>query len=593
MSHNEKNIKKLFWDKARNYEIPSYQRAYSWEDEQLIQFLDDLREAQSQYYLGHFLFEKGDDDGRLLVVDGQQRLTTLVIFWSALRSVLDSRKKTGESVSLDLDDITDFCLEDLRTGKQRFQTVREDNNFFRDVVLGGQTRSPTRTSQQRIQAAFIFFLGELRKTGTSELIRWNELVLGADITEHVITDKIKATQIFAFQNDRGKSLTKLEIIKAYFMMRIYLADREASAKGDAIRYVENEISRMYSQSMRIKRSSEDEILGYFWRSYSGRGFNSGEPVQEIKKTLSGLSGDAIEWIQRFMRHLAEAFDVVEAIEQSKEPHIIDLFYLNNLALSYPFILSAHRLGANDNLKERLYWILENVTFRFLVRGGRADITTRLNKHLTALNSLEGLESAISGIISDLKDDWDWRYWGDEAIRSALDGWFYRNRVDNYVLWKYELYIASKNHPRPHNIGYDDLIRNESIEHIAPQIQNDEGPDVSGYGPYVDSDNPSEGIASGEWLNCLGNLMLIAQSQNSSLGNKPFGEKLEVYARDNLLNQQKEIRTFLDPSERQIWNVAAIGRRHEKILKAALEIWSLDREPGSTEEKKTSENAVSV
>jgi uncharacterized protein with ParB-like and HNH nuclease domain len=49
----EKTIRHLFWDKTRNYEIPSYQRAYSWEEPQLEQFIQDLQETQSQYYLGH------------------------------------------------------------------------------------------------------------------------------------------------------------------------------------------------------------------------------------------------------------------------------------------------------------------------------------------------------------------------------------------------------------------------------------------------------------------------------------------------------------------------------------------------------------
>ena len=55
------------------FEIPEYQRAYSWETPQWEQFIDDLKNVKEKYYLGHFLFEEGTD--RLLVIDGQQRLT--------------------------------------------------------------------------------------------------------------------------------------------------------------------------------------------------------------------------------------------------------------------------------------------------------------------------------------------------------------------------------------------------------------------------------------------------------------------------------------------------------------------------------------
>ena len=64
------------------FEIPEYQRAYSWEESQWAQCIDDLKNVQEKYYLGHFLFEEGAD--RLLVIDGQQRLTTCMIFFGRL-----------------------------------------------------------------------------------------------------------------------------------------------------------------------------------------------------------------------------------------------------------------------------------------------------------------------------------------------------------------------------------------------------------------------------------------------------------------------------------------------------------------------------
>ncbi len=155
------------------------------------------------------------------------------------------------------------------------------------------------------------------------------------------------------------------------------------------------------------------------------------------------------------------------------------------------------------------------------------------------------------------------------------GSFYQNRVDNYLLWKYELYLCDKNHPKPHQVAFKDLIRNESIEHIAPQTPPNDDPVANGYGIYEDEENSGDGIKSGDWLNCVGNLMLISQSHNSSIGNKPFAEKLSSYGKDNLLNQQREIIDFVEDKNNPVWDKTAIDKRLEKIKKAVKDIWNLD------------------
>lgn len=246
-----------------------------------------------------------------------------------------------------------------------------------------------------------------------------------------------------------------------------------------------------------------------------------------------------------------------------------------MALSYPFFMKAYRVGASEKTISRIAKFLENITFRSLLRGGRADIESRLNSFLTKkFEDDNQINNSIDTMINRIKTDGWWGYWNDnELLRLLDDGWFYQNRVDNYVLWKYELYLCNKNYPLPHKVSFNDLIRNESIEHIAPQMPTNGNPLANGYGKYKDAEN---GIKSGHWLHCLGNLMLISQSHNSSIENQPFVNKLDSYGKDNLLHQQKEIQDFVEDKNNPVWDVAAINRRHEKILKAAQEIWNLDK-----------------
>ncbi|UOQ69172.1 HNH endonuclease family protein [Hymenobacter volaticus] len=206
----------------------------------------------------------------------------------------------------------------------------------------------------------------------------------------------------------------------------------------------------------------------------------------------------------------------------------------------------------------------------------------MNQLLVQPITAESLRPKIAQLVSDLKASGWWWYWSDEAMQQCLESDFYQNRVDNYLLWKYELHISNKHHPKPTLVSYQDLISNESIEHIAPQTPTNGEPEVNGYGAYVDKVTPQEGIQSGGWLNSLGNLMLVSGPHNSRIGNHPFAEKLDSYGKDNLLMQQREIIEFLAskegiiPKEKVIrWDKAAIQARHERLIVAANTIWNLD------------------
>jgi uncharacterized protein YkvS len=315
-------------------------------------------------------------------------------------------------------------------------------------------------------------------------------------------------------------------------------------------------------------------LNYYWRAVSGKGFYSEEVIKSIKERIMSET-DKSEWIKDFVSGLSQAFQTVEKIEKSTNSYIKDLLYLDNMALAYPFLIKAYNLNIEEKSIYRLAKLLENITFRYLLRGGRAEIVSRLNHYLVNFTG-ENLNSQIDEIISQIKGDGWWWYWSDDQMKECLSsGFFYKNRVDNYFLWKYELSLSNGEHPIPHNITFSDLISNESIEHIAPQTPTDGKPVENGYGIYEDKENPVEGIVSGKWLNCVGNLMLISRKHNSSIGNKPFNQKLESYGKDNLLNQQKDIVEYVSDKSNPVWDKTAIEKRKNEMLKAAKEIWNLD------------------
>lgn len=573
----EATIKKLFESKIRRFEVPTYQRAYSWEEKQILQFVEDLRSSGGKYYLGHFLFEQ-KSEGTFYIIDGQQRLTTVVIFFSSLVQELMKRKEDGETLSIDLADLLDYYVKDYRKNTQKLITSKDDNNFFLEEVINSRVdhkQAADTASKRRIRAAKKYFDDCFRAESTNQLEAWCQLVEDATVTEYIVTNKIQATQVFAFQNDRGKKLSKLEVLKAYFMLLIYMSGDSDDHIEDNIRYLEQEISKIYQQIERITLD-EDDVLNHYWRTVSGKGFYSDEVISGIKVLIKVRGSDKTNWIKDFISGLSHAFQSIEKIGQKKTGYFLDLLNLNNMALSYPFLIKALGFQTDEKAIFRLARLLENLTFRYLLRGGRAELEARLNHHLIHYTASTDLNKMIDEIILALKTNGYWSFWSDASMYEYLDsGYFYRNRVDNYVLWKYELSLAGAGYTHPHNVSYSDLITNESIEHIAPQTPTDGEPLANGYGEYINTLSPEEGIASGEWLNCIGNLMLISRSHNSSIGNRPFAIKIDSYGRDNLLHQQREIASFVADRSSPVWDKATIEKRHKKILEFALNHWNLD------------------
>lgn len=162
-------IREIFMSKK--IYVPSYQRAYSWDtpkkesqskETQTDVFLQDLEDYKnsnplSPYYFGHFLFEKAPK-GKFYVIDGQQRLTTIVIFLSALFRKLKSIRRLEE----DEGELYENIIK--RQSTVRFNTVEYDNDLFEDYVIfqnkinkvGIKTKSG-----ERIIEAFDYFTNEL------------------------------------------------------------------------------------------------------------------------------------------------------------------------------------------------------------------------------------------------------------------------------------------------------------------------------------------------------------------------------------------------------------------------------------------------
>lgn len=544
--------------------VPSYQRAYSWETEpnvanstkQVNVFLSDLEEynksqTSSKYYFGHFLFEekKADEFG---IIDGQQRLTTIIIFLSALFKRLESIRPLKEAEEVAKEDMI------LRKSTHRFETVDYDKQLFKDYVIT-QTKKDNNgletESAKRIVEAFNFFDEYLSDKDEAYLEKMLDTISNASCTTHPVKDESEAIQMFIFQNNRGKKPSNLEIIKAQFMFNVHLFG--GGEKDALIEEIKNRFEKIYKSISSIEYNiNEDDVLIYTLRVHFDSLWET-NPIDRINKLLS--EENCIEFIKEFTQSLATSFEYLTIFfgkDEKESIQIHSLVALGRIGIAIPFIIKAYKFGLSREEINSLCDSLASIVLRDRLIGTKAYITSRLNDVFQKFTKDSPNIQPIIDRIQWMKETtgW-WAYWNNDALENAVQGNI-NHSTAKYLLWKYENHLKGQGKG-----GYIptrfDSIENIELEHIAPQTPPAD-PIEAGYPEYDEE-------FKNQFIDCLGNYLLVSKSHNCSIGNKPFSEKRASY---NQLKQQLEIQEMT--KENHNWTRELIQIRKEKIIKYLIE-----------------------
>ena len=559
---NQTTIGRLFGEDMISFIIPSYQRAYSWrvgKDGRIGQvemYLNDIIDQpdSSNYFLGHYLFEKTPMN-RYELIDGQQRLTTTVIFMSCL--VKELRKRGIESfeynnIQYATEQIYERYLQP-RYGNQKFETVSEDSSFFNRVIIkcdGDYNKIETgRKSEQRIREAILFFEKKMSATTKDEtLYKWFYVIDNAIITTFVLSGesaKLTATQIFAFQNDRGLGLTTLEKLKAFLMHQIYRNNTTNAISN--IRSIEAKFASIYTYVERLE-TKEDTVLGYhcsaFLSSYDS-------PLEAIKESLL-CTNDKTKWINDFTSELCRSYSLMCEIENTWHLFnslISDVCILDK-ADSMPLVLKLCHYNSNGtNIKnnpaiDNALKLVEKILIS-IAKNYKPDGYENLLSELT--------DKCIHGF----QQYWDFN---GNCLRYFTVNKYHYYRELRYVLYKYENYLRIKAcqpllSPDECTNVFRDVSVSNTLDHITPQT-----PDFTEYSEEFCND----------YLNNIGNLSLLTWGNNASKKNHNPADNdvMEMY--NSIFYSHKEIYETLK-REKQ-WGERQIEERRDKIVTFIKENW---------------------
>jgi hypothetical protein len=598
----------------KRFEIPPYQRNYSWEKQQVEDLWSDLIEAlemDRDHYIGTFLLMEDEREGEtvLQVIDGQQRITTLVILLFELQEQLHdseaqttARKIRGEYVA--------------RYGTQKLTLAGDDEAFFEREILenisdddrSGQnevsvsdvdTDSP---SQARLLETKRIFRDRLEHGVPDRLSHDDSTAFYTDLFDKVkslpllqyaVDSRSEAARIFQTVNDRGKDLTALEITKSYLMHRVSLFEDGAKA-DDLIAKIQREFSSIYDSIENIDGPREDQVQRYHfimwnpdWTSGRGKRYYQ-DHLDHVKDHFRSVP--SADDIMEYVYELQTMFDRLDALinyedrvdEDRVAERLENLFIAGRLGNFYPLLMVAYEQFKEDEVTEdQLCTLLERIeTFivrTYIIEQKSADtgrsrvypLARRLyhNAEETIPQSVDPLN--IDSVIAKLEKYTD-RYCDNDQLESTLgEANVYRyfggsNRLHELRLLLY-VYEASLERKKE-NIQFDaaKVVSNEkdrfSIEHIWPQTPGD------------DFDSETKALVK-EHTHRLGNLALMTPEDNAAKGNDPFGNKKAAF-------DESKVRMLERIFENDDWGVEYIDVREQEMLQKIQERWPNEYREGS-------------
>lgn len=552
MQNGTMKLKDLF-NGDRIFNIPKYQRAYAWKDsENLEPFLDDLihQRGEKSYFLGTFLFHQKDSRGEyeiIDVVDGQQRLTTIIIFIKVIMQLLaqqNSEKISKKTYSRYIYDGENYKLEQ----------ENEDSGFLHNYIFEDKKSLNHETpSQKRLIEAKSFFEKNLSKISIDKQEYIFDILINSDVIIYIVDKISDATQIFELLNDRGRKLTNLEGVKSFLMYRIGCL--RLKDKGEqSINVIQDSFSSIYRQVEKFN-INENDILRYHTIAFEkSKNDDYNTPDKYIKNKINLMFEKEIDdneikdEILSYTKRLGDSFKIFAEIKNNNIQcsKYNDLLMIGRVSPFYPLMLKVY----SEEQEEYSNFINNLVRFTFKA----SLISLRSNGESDFYKWIRNNEFTSSDIKIPIDNNW-WNL--NKRVEEVLlyrdfYNWVSKN-ITKYILFSYENYLRMKK-------GYPSLTRENyfssnnrekfNLEHITAQrVKN-----------IVLNEDFKE-----NYLHSLGNLVIDTTSSNSRKNNKSVNDKMSEFIKAPIMSQNEineddvnwesleDIKIFIDKRNEKIVN----------------------------------------
>lgn len=534
--------------------VPPNQREYAWEDQHVQNLLEDVAKAiadgDKTYFLGTIVTVPRDD-GRLEVVDGQQRLATTALFLDQVARYLKASETViAESIRNDFLSKVD---RKLREEVPRLTMNLDDNDFFKATITG-QTPAPkaTRNSHERIRstansaAKYVRAIVDGRNPNDhGDLLNtWVEFLQHkATVILLKVPSDANAYRMFETLNDRGLRTSQADLIKNYLL----------GSSGARLSEVQQKWTLM--RGMLDSLDGDDITIDFLRHALIvTNGFVREPQLYETVQRIAKSPQQCVT-LASSLETLSGLYIAIQNPEHERwnsspdsTRRAIEVLNLLNINSFRPLMLAAASRFSASNLDK---------TYRFLVSLGVRLFIASTTRSGTIEQALSAAAAAIESkqvrtavqLRTALKDITP----KDEVFKEAFEKAKVSNgKLARYYLRSLEVQAAGKADPW-HIPNSDKTVIN--LEHVLPRHPDGKWP------AFPTDEDVRDNVTR------LGNQVLLNASQNSTIGNSDFAAKLPV------LKAAPYKLTSIAAAAAD-WNAAEIDARQKVLASHATKTWPI-------------------
>ena len=553
-------------DGARQFIVPIFQRDYSWGTKQCQQLWEDiirvgLDETSQSHFIGSVVYIAAEENNaaitRWLLIDGQQRLTTIILLLTALRDRMREIDNAGgvNENPLTPDEIEDYYLINRHGRNERRYKLHLRRSDQDTLVAFLDARALPLNTSSAIKENYDFLRNLVDTSDLRSVFAGIAKLVLVDVC--LIRGQDDPQMIFESLNSTGLDLTQADLIRNFVLMR--LDEQEQTELYEAIwQPLEASFGQRY-------RTDFDKFIKDFLtlQIRPNTPLRSNETYRDFQRFYieSCRTHEVQTILEKLKRH--GQFYVAFNLLHESNPRLKLAFsrFRNLIEVASPVVMSlyeCYQINQTLSIAEfvEAIEILESYVFRRSIcemqTRSLGQIFSALAYRIESNTPLESLKVALS------RQGRQRRYPSDSEFRFALETRdVYNTRLCSYLLERLENFD---------NQEPSDTSR-YSIEHVMPQNENLRAEWQMMLGPDWQ-------LVHQTWLHRLGNLTLTGY--NATYSDRSFEEKLNITGgfRDSTLRLNRFIR------EQEYWNAGVMEVRSHSLADKALRLWkTLEVEPG--------------
>ncbi|AFO56717.1 MULTISPECIES: DUF262 domain-containing protein [unclassified Natrinema] len=558
ISANEDTIESVL---SRNYRytVPDYQRQYSWGEEQwraLWEDLQSLEDGQTHFLGSIVVIERSaglNELDRLEVVDGQQRLATILTMLSVMH-----QKYLDEGESTQADAIRDEYLFEQDLDQQEYQNLslsKYDNDSFSSILdcNFGQV------DKENLTEALEFYGSRIHSLSVDETDTLRKKLLSSvTLVTIECTEEQSAFRLFETLNERGLELSSVDLMKNHVFS---IASQDDEVDYEAVREswqttIDNTVPNLNKPSRFFRHYIMSAPEPDFPDAVSDYKLYDifRDIIEEVRSspdiTLESYLTDVTEQSELYMRIVnADINRFDRSGNEAINKKLTHLHYVKSVQ-ARTLLLRIFREFDNPNKVMEALGVLE----RFLVRWKVANYATgsQLDRIYSELSStiFDGSEP-----VEQMADYLREKYPSDAEFMAGIEN--KRVKLNNRT--KYML----KRIEEVHYNGNIDRLDDYELEHIAPRSAYT----ATKHSAWVTTLDITQATFE-QHRDRLGNLTLLETDKNIRASNNPFETKKSEYATSDVVMTQRLADDYDD------WNLNSIQERTSELAEIAANTWSL-------------------